>query len=252
VNCAAIPNELLENQLFGHRRGAFTGADRDRDGVFIHAGQGTVFLDEIAELPLGTQAKLLRALEHREVLPVGANEPISMEARILAATNKDLRKEVEANRFREDLFYRLNVVRIDLPALRDRRDDIPELVEFLLERHARAMKKRFTGVSHETMQILLACPWRGNVRELDNALQRAVILGDGPLVLPGDLPPDLAPAPNDPALVDDLAEAVRRFERVHIERILRHTADKKEASRRLNVGLSSLYRKIIDLGIQAD
>ena len=244
VNCAAIPHDLLENQLFGSRKGAFTGADRDRDGVFVHAGAGTVFLDEIGELPLATQAKLLRALEHKEVLPVGANEPVSVEARILAATNKDLRKEVEAGRFREDLFYRLNVVRIDIPPLRERREDIPELVDFLLARHARTLGKHFTGVAHETMQILLACPWKGNVRELDNALQRAVILGDGPLVIPADLPPDLAPQPYDPALVDELDEAVKRFERQHIERILRQTPDKKEAANRLKIGLSSLYRKI--------
>src|SRR5438132_3778784 len=124
VNCAAIPHDLLENQLFGHRRGAFTGADRDRDGVFVHAGAGTVFLSEIGELPPATQAKVLRALEQKEVLPVGANEPVKMDARILSATNKDLKKEVETGRFREDLFYRLNVVRIDIPPLRERREDI--------------------------------------------------------------------------------------------------------------------------------
>ncbi len=252
INCAAIPHDLLENQLFGHRKGAFTGADRDRDGVFIHAGSGTVFLDEIGELSLATQAKLLRALEQKEVLPVGANEPVRMEARILAATNKELRREVEQGRFREDLFYRINVVHIDIPPLRERRDDIPGLIEFLLAKHANATGKRFTGVAHETMQILLACPWRGNVRELENALQRAVILGEGPLVLPSDLPPDLVPTPDDPALVDDLAEAVRRFERQHVERILRRIPDKKEAARRLNVALSSLYRKITELGIQTE
>jgi DNA-binding NtrC family response regulator len=252
VNCAAIPHDLLENQLFGHRKGAFTGADRDREGVFIHAGSGTVFLDEIGELPLATQAKLLRALEQKEVLPVGANEPIRMDARILAATNKDLRREVEQGRFRDDLFYRINVLRIDIPPLRERREDIPGLVEFLVKKHAQATAKRFTGVTHETMQILLACPWRGNVRELENALQRAVILGDGPLVLPSDLPPDLVPTPDDPALVEDLAEAVRRFERQHVERILRRFPDKKEAARRLNVALSSLYRKIAELGIQTE
>ena len=249
VNCAAIPHDLLENQLFGHRRGAFTGADRDRDGVFVHAGTGTVFLDEIGELPLATQAKLLRALEQKEVLPVGANEPVKMDARILSATNKDLKKEVDAGRFREDLFYRLNVVRIDIPPLRERPEDIPPLIEFLLAKHGRAMGKRVNGVTHETMQILLACPWRGNVRELDNALQRAVILGDGPLVTPADLPPDLAPALNDPGLVEELDEAVRRFERIHIERILRQTPDKKEAAARLKIGLSSLYRKTEQLGI---
>jgi DNA-binding NtrC family response regulator len=250
VNCAAIPHDLLENQLFGHRRGAFTGADRDRDGVFVHAGPGTVFLDEIGELPMATQAKLLRALEQKEVMPVGANEPITIEARMLAATNKDLRKEVELGRFRDDLYYRLNVVRIDIPPLRERREDIPVLIEFLLARHARSMGKRFTGVSHETMQILLACEWKGNIRELDNALQRAVIFGEGPLVLPGDLPPDLQPIPDDPGLVDDLIEATRRFERRHIERVLRQAGDKREAARRMNVSLSSLYRKIEQLEIQ--
>ncbi len=249
VNCAAIPHDLLENQLFGHRRGAFTGADRDRDGVFVHAGPGTVFLDEVGELPIATQAKLLRALEQKEVLPVGADEPVLIEARMLAATNKDLRKEVELGRFREDLYYRLNVVCIDIPPLRDRREDIPPLIEFLLARHAQSMGKRFTGVSHATMQILLACPWKGNVRELDNALQRAVIFGEGPLVAPSDLPPDLEPIPDDPGLVEDLAEATKRFERRHIERILRQFPDKREAAKRLNVSLSSLYRKIEQLEI---
>jgi DNA-binding NtrC family response regulator len=250
VNCAAIPTELLENQLFGHRKGAFTGADRDQAGVFVHAGAGTVFLDEVGETAPATQAKLLRAIEQKEVLPVGANEPVSVAARVLAATNKNLRTEVEQGRFREDLYYRLNVVTIHLPSLRERREDIPDLVEFLLARHARTLGKRFTGVSHEAMQLLLACPWKGNVRELDNALQRAVILGEGPVVTPADLPPDLAPVEGDPALVEQLDEAVRRFERQHIERLLRRYPDKKEAAKRLDVGLSSLYRKIAELGIQ--
>jgi DNA-binding NtrC family response regulator len=250
VNCAAIPHELLENQLFGHRKGAFTGADRDQAGVFVHAGAGTVFLDEIAEMPIATQAKLLRAIEQKEVMPVGANEPVRVEARVLAATNKDLMAEVEAGRFREDLYYRLNVVSIRIPPLRERREDIPALVEHLLSRHAEALGKKIRGVTHEAMQILLACRWRGNVRELDNALQRAVILGEGPLVTPADLPPDLAPTENDPSLVDELAEAVKRFEKQHIERILRQTPDKKEAARRLDMGLSSLYRRIAELGIQ--
>jgi DNA-binding NtrC family response regulator len=250
VNCAAIPHDLLENQLFGHCKGAFTGADRDKTGVFLHAGHGTVFLDEIGELPPATQAKLLRAIEQKEVLPVGANEPVRVEARVLAATNKDLLREVEAGRFRDDLYYRLNVVCIPIPPLRERREDIPALVDFLLARHAQTLGKRITGVSHEAMQLLLACRWRGNVRELDNALQRAVILGEGPLVTPADLPPDLVPAEGEPALVDNLAEVVRRFEKQHIERILRQTPDKKEAARRLDMGLSSLYRRIAELGIQ--
>jgi DNA-binding NtrC family response regulator len=252
VNCAAIPNDLLENQLFGHRKGAFTGADRDQPGVFVHAGQGTVFLDEIAELTLATQAKLLRAIEMKEILPVGAHEPIAVEARVVAATNKLLAKEVEAGRFRDDLYYRLNVVCITLPPLRERREDIPELVEFLLAKHAQALGKPVRGVNHEAMQILLACPWKGNVRELENALQRAVILGEGPLLTPADLPPDLVPQTDDPHLVDDLGEAVRRFEKQHIERVLRRVPDKKDAARLLGVGLSSLYRRIAELGIQSN
>jgi DNA-binding NtrC family response regulator len=249
VNCAAIPHDLLENQLFGHRKGAFTGADRDQPGVFVHAGNGTVFLDEIAELSLATQAKLLRAIEMKEILPVGAHEQIAVEARVITATNKQLAKEVEAGRFREDLFYRLNVVCITLPPLRERREDIPDLIEFLLAKHARALGKPVRGVSHEAMQLLMACPWKGNVRELENALQRAVILGEGPLLTPADLPPDLAPQTDDPHLVDDLGEAVRRFETQHIERVLRRIPDKKEAARLLGVGLSSLYRRIAELGI---
>jgi DNA-binding NtrC family response regulator len=248
VNCAAIPHDLLENQLFGHRKGAFTGADRDQPGVFSHAGSGTVFLDEIGELPLATQAKLLRAIDQKEIFPVGANEPVSVAARILAATNKNLAREVEQGRFREDLFYRLNVVSITIPPLRERREDIPDLVDFLCAKHARAMGKRVTGVTHEAMRILSACPWKGNVRELENALERAVIFSDGPLLTPADLPPDLVPLENDPALVDDLAEAVRRFERHHLARVLRRFPDKREAARHLGMAVSSLYRKIAELG----
>ena len=136
INCSAIPHDLLENQLFGHRKGAFTGADRDSAGVFVHAAAGTVFLDEVAEMPLATQAKLLRAIEQKEILPVGANEPVRVEARVLAATNKDLMREVEAGRFREDLYYRLNVVIRRVPPLREHREDIPALVEYLLAKHA--------------------------------------------------------------------------------------------------------------------
>jgi DNA-binding NtrC family response regulator len=249
VNCAAIPHNLLENQLFGHRKGAFTGADRDQAGVFVHAGAGTVFLDEVGELAPATQAKLLRAIEQKEILPVGANEPVFVEARIIAATNQELAREVEQGRFREDLYYRLNVVSVRVPPLRERKEDIPDLVDFLVAKQARELGRRVSGVTHETMQLLLACRWKGNVRELENALQRALILGEGPLITPADLPPDLVPVAGDPALVDDLGEAVRRFERQHIERIMRQTPDKKEAARRLGMGLSSLYRKIAELGI---
>lgn len=249
VNCAAIPGERLENQLFGHCKGAFAGADADQPGLFAYAGTGTVFLDEIGELPLGTQAKLLRAIEQREILPLGANEPVPMTARIIAATNKNLHEEMTAGRFREDLFYRLNIVTIALPPLRERREDIPEFVEYLVAKHATAMGKRFAGASREAIELVMRYPWKGNIRELDNAIQRAIILGDGPLIRPADLSPDIAPNPNDPSAVDDLNDAAARFEKQHIERILRLTPDKREAAKRLGIGLSSLYRKIEQHGI---
>lgn len=244
VNCAAIPGDLLESQLFGHRKGAFTGADRDTPGVFAHAGTGTVFLDEVGDLPLPTQAKLLRAIEQKEVLPVGASEPIRVQARILAATNKDLEAEAKAGRFRQDLFFRLNVVSVTLPPLRDRREDLPDLISFLLGKHARAAGKSFSGLSHDALRLVQGYSWPGNVRELDNALQRAVILGEPPLVQPPDLPPAVFPPADDPFAVDDLRLAVARFEKLHIARILEQTPDKREAARRLNIGLSSLYRKL--------
>lgn len=252
INCAAIPNDLLENQLFGHRRGAFTGADRDQPGIFAHAGTGTVFLDEIGEMPLATQAKLLRVIEQKEILPVGASEPVRIEARVLAATNKDLAVESAEGRFREDLYYRLNVVSITLPPLRERPEDLPELVDGLLAKHAQSLGKRFTGVSHEAMQLLMRHPWKGNVRELDNVIQRAVILGDGPMVTPPDLPGNMAPDNDDPHSIEKLGPAVEAFEKDHITRMLRLVTDKREAAKRLEIGLSSLYRKIEQYGIITD
>lgn len=231
INCAAIPTESAESFLFGH------------------ANAGTLFLDEIGELPAAAQAQLLRVIEQKDSTPAGAAEPLRLDARIVAATNKNLPKEVEAGRFREDLFHRLNVIVLKLPSLRDRREDIPELVDHLLAKHAKAMGKKIAGAAHEAMELLRSTAWRGNIRELENALQRAVILGDGPLIVPTDLPPDLAPRLDDPSAVDELARAVERFEKLHIERILRDTADKREAARRLEIGISSLYRKIEQYGI---
>jgi DNA-binding NtrC family response regulator len=249
INCAAIPADLLENQLFGHVRGSFTGADRDRAGLFVAAGNGTVFLDEIGELPLATQAKLLRAIENKEVLPVGATRPVAVSARVVAATNKDLQAEVAANQFRADLFYRLNVVSIPLPPLRERREDIPGLVAVLLARHARRIGKVVDGVDNATMRGLMAAPWRGNVRELDNALERAVILSDGPILTPDDFSPGLILDPGSSDAGDDLRTALRLYERQHIQRVLDECADdKREAARRLGLGLSSLYRKLEELG----
>ena len=246
INCAAIPHDLLEGQLFGHVRGAFTGADRDKAGLFVAAGRGTVFLDEIGELPLVTQAKLLRVIEAKEVLPVGATRPSAVAARVVAATNKDLAAESAAGRFRADLYYRLNVVAIKLPPLRDRRDDIPDLIAVLLDRHARAQGRRIDGLDNAAIRRLSSAPWKGNVRELGNALERAVILGDGPTLTADDFPADLVcPLTVEGTGSDDLRSALDRFERDHIRRVLDQAGgDKREAARRLGLGLSSLYRKL--------
>jgi len=249
INCAAIPNELLESQLFGHRKGAFTGADKDMEGLFQRAGNGTLFLDEIGEMSLLTQAKILRAIEQKEILPVGASEPVKVTTRIIAATNKDLTKSVEVGKFREDLYYRLNVVSLLLPPLRERHEDIPELVNYLLAKQARALGKQIVGVDHPAMRVLQNATWKGNIRELDNVLQRAVILSEGPLIGLADLPADLVPDPNV-CLDEDLRAAVAHFEKRHIDRMLKQHPDKREAAKRLGLALSSLYRKIEELGVQ--
>jgi DNA-binding NtrC family response regulator len=249
INCAAIPHDLLENQLFGHVRGAYTGADRDHAGLFVAAGGGTVFLDEIGELARSTQAKLLRAIENKEVFRVGATRPVSFQARVLTATNKDMTAEVAADRFRADLYYRLNVVSINLPPLRDRREDIPELVAALLAKHARRMGKRVDGVASAVLRGLKSAPWTGNVRELENALERALILSDGPILVPDDFPAGLIVESDPESPADNLRAAVRNCERQHIQRVLRECGDdKREAARRLGMGLSSLYRKLEELG----
>jgi DNA-binding NtrC family response regulator len=245
INCAAIPDDLLEDQLFGHVRGAFTGADRDHAGLFLAAGRGTVFLDEIGELQASTQAKLLRAIEAREVLPLGATRPVAVHARVIAATNQDLPARVDEGKFRADLYYRLNVVAIRTPPLRERPEDVPELVPALLARHARQLGKRVDGVDSATIRMLTRAPWRGNVRELDNALERAVILGEGPILGPGDFPSDLAALVDAVDDTEDLRLATAQFERHHIRRVLdRCGGDKREAARRLGLALSSLYRKL--------
>jgi transcriptional regulator with PAS, ATPase and Fis domain len=244
--------DLLENQLFGHVRGAYTGADRDQAGLFVAAGGGTVFLDEISELSRSTQAKLLRAIENKEALPVGATRPVSFRARLLTATNKDLATEVAAQRFRADLYYRLNVVSIHLPPLRDRRQDIPDLVAALLEKHTRCLGKRVDAVDDATMRGLISAPWTGNVRELENALERALIVGEGPLLTVDDFPPGLIVDFDGGAPGDNLRAAIRDYERRHIYRVLNECGDdKREAARRLGMGLSSLYRKLEEFGISS-
>jgi two-component system NtrC family response regulator len=195
VNCAAIPRELLESELFGHRKGAFTGAVRDKVGRFEEAGGGTLLLDEIAELPVELQPKLLRALQEREFSPVGGSGAVRFEARVVAATNRDIEGDVAEGRFREDLFYRLAVVLIHLPSLRERPEDIPLLVAHFLRTHGGGRK---VAVSREAMDALKRHPWRGNVRELENIVERLLVLGDAGLIRLEDLPEKIrAPRPTE-------------------------------------------------------
>jgi two-component system response regulator PilR (NtrC family) len=251
VNCAAIPESLLESQLFGHVRGAFTGAVASQEGLFSRARGGTIFLDEIGEMPLGLQSKLLRAIEAKEVLPVGATEPVRVDVRVVAASNRELGRMADEGTFRDDLYYRLAVVEIHLPPLRDRREDIPALTEHLVRRHNREMKRAYRGVDNPTMKILMSQPWKGNVRELDNAIEHAMIVGNGEWITPEDLPRNVRhDTVADVPAGDDLREALRAYERVHIETVLRRTnGDKRVAAERLGLSLSSLYRKIDELGI---
>jgi two-component system response regulator PilR (NtrC family) len=251
VNCSAIPDNLLESQLFGHTKGSFTGAVASQEGLFQRARGGTIFLDEIGEMPLSLQPKLLRVLEEKTVLPVGSTTPIKVNVRILAATSRDLKNEVEGGRFRDDLYYRLNVFEIHIPPLRKRLEDLPGLVEHLIHRHNLEMKSNYKGVDSATMRILMSLPWKGNIRELDNVLERAMILGNGEWILPADLPGQQ----NDGADIgseDNLTRAVELYERSHIERTLGKTGgDKIRAADLLGLSLSTLYRKLEKLEIQA-
>ncbi len=251
VNCGAIPESLLESQLFGHLRGAFTGAVSNQEGLFQRARGGTIFLDEIGDLPFGLQVKLLRAIEEKEVLPLGTGTPVKIDIRILASTNKDLKADVEGGRFREDLYYRLNVVGIHIPPLRDRREDIPLLVEHLVRKHNQEMKKNYKGVDNSAMKALMALPWKGNIRELDNVLERAMILGDAEWITVRDLPHVLSGDEDMiPYAADNLKEAVKVYERTHIQTTLRKLNwDKKKAAELLGLSLSSLYRKLEELNI---
>lgn len=248
VNCSTRPVELLEAQLFGSKL-AHNGSSVDQVGIFQHAGEGTVLLDEISELPLSTQAKLLRAIEYQEILPLGGSEPVHVAARIIATTTRDLMREVAEQRFQDDLFYRLDGVKLTIPPLRERSEDIPELVEFFIGRHSKAMNKRVAGATSETVRVLMSAQWKGNVRQLDNAIERAVLMCDGQHIHPDDLPPELLGLAQPLPDTDDLRTALRHYERLHISRVLRQWPDKREAAKRLKLGLSSLYRKIEELGI---
>ncbi len=243
INLAALPRDMAESELFGHERGAFTGAASRREGVLRAAGRGTVFLDEIAELELGLQAKLLRALEAHEVSPLGSDQVVPYQARIVAATHRNLRLLVERGDFREDLYYRLAVLEIEVPPLRDRPDDIPPLVRHLLNRHGSAA----VGIEPEAMRALCRHPWRGNVRELSNVLQRALVIADGDRIDLDHLPNDVCGSAGDDL---KLADAVSRFERGHIALVLRLCdGNREQAAEQLGISEATLYRRLGKLGL---
>ena len=258
VNCAAISAGLVESELFGHVRGAFTGALEHRDGRFKVADGGTIFLDEVGELPLDTQVKLLRVLQEQEFEPVGSSKPMRVDVRVIAATNRDLETAVREGTFRSDLYYRLNVFPLRLPALRERRDDIPALVTFFLQHLARKFGKPLQRVTTETMARLCAYAWPGNIRELQNVLERAVVLAEGPVLaidahmLPAAAPvePVLKPAPpSSGASFGSLEDAERR----HIVAALRQVAWRIEgargAAKMLDLSPSTLRSRMQKLGI---
>jgi two-component system response regulator AtoC len=248
VNCAGLAEGLLESELFGHVRGAYTGALTSRRGLFEDGDGGTVFLDEIGDINLNTQAKLLRVLGEHEIKPVGGNQSVRVDVRVIAATNKDLRGEIQAGRFREDLFYRLNVVGIHLPPLRERPEDIPVLAHHFLRKYAEANGKAINGFAAETLGYLGAYSWPGNVRELENAVERAVAVGTGPVVLPEDLPAHLAAHPPKSAqgpVADAALLSLDEMTQRHIARVLAATGgNKKRAAEILGVDRRTLYRML--------
>jgi DNA-binding NtrC family response regulator len=243
INCGSIPEMLLESQLFGHVRGAFTGADRDKQGLLEVAGGGTILLDEIGEMPLSLQPKLLRALETREIMRVGSTAPIKLAARIVAATHRDLSKMIEAGQFRSDLYYRLNVFEIQTPPLRERPEDLRDTAAHLLQRICRRMNRPAPALSPDALQILEQYRWPGNVRELANVLERAVIMSESSTIGVSEIP-GLADG-STPAVDDDLRLATHQLELAHIRRVIqKYAGDKRAAADALGISLSSLYRKL--------
>ena len=252
VNCGAIPENLVESELFGHTRGAFTGADKARKGLFLEADRGTIFLDEIGELPLALQVKLLHVIEHKEVRPVGSEQARRVDVRIVAATNRDLSEMVAQGKFRQDLFFRLSVFHIHMPPLRERRQDLPAFVRFLLQHSRQRLGNgRRLSVDPAVEEILVNHDWPGNVRELENAIDRALIMADGDRITLADLPPQITkvarlPQPDGGAqLSGTLREQVRKYEAVLILREIEEAGgDRRAAAQKLDIGLSSLYRKL--------
>lgn len=250
INCGAISENLIESELFGHKKGAFTGAADDKQGLFKVADGGTLFLDEIADLPLNMQVKLLRAIEDREFFPVGGTKPVSTDVRIIAATNQNLFEKTKSGEFREDLFYRLNVVEIKLPTLNERKEDIPLLINHFIERYSNEMGKKIIGADNETMKALIAHDWRGGVRELENVIERAIIFCNRDHLTVNELADYFRKDSLDAGYPDSLKEALRNFEREHIlKTIKKFDYNKEEASKALEIGLSSLYRKMDELDI---
>ncbi|MCD7985312.1 MAG: sigma-54 dependent transcriptional regulator [Desulfovibrio sp.] len=258
VNCAALAENLLESELFGHEKGSFTGADRRREGRFMQADGGTLFLDEIGEMPLPLQAKLLRALQQGEVQRVGSDAPINVDVRVLAATNRDLRREAAEKRFREDLYFRLNVISIEVPSLCRRSEDIPLLAAHFLQRFAERNRKTIKGFAPQALDSMLRYSWPGNVRELENAVERAVILCNGDLITGRELPAnvvDASPAETADAVPEgDISLAglsLDTVERRAIEETLRQTGDNKsEAARRLGITRATLHNKLRKYGLE--
>jgi len=251
VDCASLPETLLESELFGHIKGAFTGAHADRKGKIEAAGSGTIFLDEIGDLPMVSQPKLLRLLEQKCFCPIGSNKDIHSDARVVASTNRDLEEMVEAGEFRLDLYHRLNVVTVAMPPLRHRRQDIPLLADFLIRRVARRLSLEPKVIPSDTMAMILKYPWPGNVRQLVHALERAMVVGATNSIMAEDLPPEVREenpgAPGGPA--DSLAQA----ERTLITRVLSETGwNIHEASRRLDISRPTLYSKIKKHSISRD
>jgi len=250
INCAALSETLLESQLFGHLRGAFTGAITSQKGLLEEADGGTLFMDEIGDMSLSIQAKLLRAIQEREFIPVGATKAKSADIRFVAATNKDLEREVREGRFREDLYYRLNVISIPLPPLRDRKDDIEPLALHFLKKYALRMKKELVGLSPEALQILSDYDWPGNIRELENVVERAVILARTPLVTHKELPMWRKAPQSAPQQESGVLGSLENMEKEHIQRTLANTGYHKTRSAEiLGISRKTLDRKIVEYAI---
>ncbi len=254
VNCGSITENLIESELFGHKRGAFTGAISDKEGLVKAADGGTLFLDEISELPLQLQVKLLRVLQEKEFTPVGSTVSMTVNVRFLSSTNRDLKEEVAAGRFREDLYYRLNIVEIHLPSLKDREEDIPLLADHFLDKYRKEMNRNIKGIDPEAMRALMAYEWKGEIRELENILERSVIFCKDEFITIKDLPQIFSSKTGvaDFSKMGSLEDSVRKFERDYIFKVLENNNfDKEKTSEILKVGLSTLYRKLKELDIKA-